>query len=98
MTGRVKSRSILCWLAALAVLALVLGPLAAFFLGGADPGSLAAAPYVRTLLLAGLAALGALVLGLPAGWALAGSGKGARWLVAGSLAVLLVPPYLAASV
>jgi len=72
--------------------------LVAFFLGGADPSSLAAAPYVRSLVLASGAAALALALGLPAGWALAGAGRGPRWMLAGALAVLLVPPYLAASV
>jgi len=83
------------------VLLVVLWPLAAFF---CEPLSfeelqsdLIAAPYVRTVRLALLTAVGALVLGLPAAWALAGSGRLANWLRAGAFAVLLVPPYLAAS-
>jgi ABC-type Fe3+ transport system permease subunit len=84
-------------LIAAAVLAAVLWPLLAFFLGPADLGDLAAAPYGRSLRLALLSALGVLILGLPAAWALAGSGPAARWLRAGALATLLVPPYLAAS-
>jgi ABC-type Fe3+ transport system permease subunit len=80
-----------------AAAAAALWPLAVFFLGPADLRSLAAGPYGRSLLLAGLAAAGALLLGLPAAWALAGSGPAGRGLRAGAVAVLLIPPYLAAS-
>jgi len=81
----------------LAVPALLLAPLVAFFAGGADLSSLAAAPYRRSFELGFLTAAGTLVLGLPAAWALAGSGCWSRWLRAAALAVMLVPPYLAAS-
>ncbi len=84
-------------LAAVAVLGLLLWPLAAFYWGPVGLGNLAAAPYVRSLKLGVLTALGALLLGLPAAWAMTGAGARGRWLRAGALAVLLVPPYLAAS-
>lgn len=84
-----------------AVLLVVLWPLVAFFcepLSFDDLGNdLIAAPYMATVRLGLLTAAGTLLLGLPAAWALAGSGRGAHWLRAGAFAVLLVPPYLAAS-
>jgi iron(III) transport system permease protein len=82
---------------AIAVVATVLWPLAAFFAGGADLSAWAAAPYLRTLALSLLVALGAFALGLPAAWALAAGGRLSGLLRALAVAVLLVPPYLAAS-
>jgi iron(III) transport system permease protein len=80
-----------------AVLVALLWPLGVFFASSPDLGDLAAAPYGRSLSLGLLTATGTLLLGLPAAWALAGTGGASRWLRAAALAVLLIPPYLAAS-
>ncbi len=93
-----RTSTAISWLVVPAVVGLLLAPLAAFFAAGADLSRLAADPYLRSLKLGSGAAALALILGLPAGWALAGAGRGSRWMLSGALAVLLVPPYLAASV
>ncbi len=84
-------------LLALATLLAVVGPIILFCCCIPDLSSLALAPYLRSLLLGLLAASGALMLGIPAAWALADQRGSSAVLRIGGLAVLMIPPYLAAS-